>query len=404
MIQIKPKINQKCKCPVCKVATKQGKVLWQGIHTCVTSICPECNRKLVHDLEVGQATMTPYVVCPDKNEIFGEEGPAKKWFAEPLLKSLKKPDRSKVRLTPIINKKKKKVIVLNCLDYLYGHTLLKLLNAERYLKNNKIGLVVIIPSFLKWLVAKEVDEVWTVDIPLAKMQAYYPLLEMQIEEQLARFNEVQLSEAWSHPLDFSIETFTNQTIHNWDDKHFRITFIWREDRPWNNQLYASVAARKLGLLQPFIFHQRLKVIELMNQLKNKIPKATFTVAGLGTSGSFPNFVDDQRVARFTPEIEQKLVQVYAESRVVVGVHGSNLLLPSAHAGSSISLIPDDRLGNIAEDLLYQQAITNNDPRLYSFYYRYLPIGSSISTVAKQIISMATKRDKIERIFSTRYID
>jgi hypothetical protein len=403
MIQIKPKIRRNLQCPICKIATKQGKIIWQGIHVGVTSKCTVCNRKFVHDLKIGQATMTPYTICPNKKEIFGEEGPAKKWFADPFLQAMRKPSRDKVRLTTTVHKHKKKVILINCLDYLYGHSLLKLLNTQRHLRSKKYGVIVIIPSFLAWMVPQKVAEIWTVDIPLSQMKRYYPLLEIQIEEQLKRFDEVQLSEAWSHPIDFSIETFTKQTIHTWDEKQFRVTFIWREDRPWNSQLYATVAARKIGALQPFIFHQRLKVLELMKKLKKSVPQAKLTVAGLGTSGSFPAWIDDQRVARFTPEIEQKLVQVYAESRVVVGVHGSNLLLPSAHAGSAISLLPDDRLGNIAQDLLYQQPITHNDPRLYSFYYRYLPITSSTTTVAKQITSMATKRDTVERIFTTRHI-
>lgn len=401
MISIKPTIDFKPSCPVCKVKTKASNLVWQGIHVGLNHSCPNCKRQLVSDLPIGQATMTPFTVCPNKNEVFGEEGPAKTWFGKPFLNSLRKPNQSEVELVVTVLKKRPKAIIINCLDYLYGHTLLKLLNTQRYLNQRKYGVIVIIPHFLSWLVPEGVAEIWTVALPLSKSQLYYPKLDAQIQENLQRFNEIQLSEAYSHPLDFNITRFTNQAIHSFESDTYRITFIWREDRPWNNHLYASVAARKLNVLQPFIAHQRHKVISLFSKIRRELPNAQLTVAGLGTSGTFPSWIDDQRVATFTSAIEQQLAAIYAESRVVVGVHGSNLLLPSAQAGGAISLIPDDRLGNYAEDLLYQQPLALSDPRLSAFFYRYLPISTSVKTLASQITSMVKTRVKVERIFTTQ---
>jgi hypothetical protein len=401
MIKIKPIIEFDVECPVCKVKTTADNLVWQGIHSCVTSTCPECKRKLFSDLPIGQASMTPYTVCPKKREIFGEIGPAKKWFAKPLLKSLRKPKKSQVKVKITILKKYKKVIIVNCLDYLYGHCLLKLLNVDRHFKQKGIGVVVIIPPFLRWMVPKQVAEIWQVSLPLTEMLNYFPSLDQQISKQLSRFSQVYLSKSYSHPFDFSISTFTNQKIHEHNTSNFRISFIWREDRPWNDHLYASVLARKTNLLRPFISHQRKKVISLFKKIRKQIPQAELTVVGLGTSGKFPEWINDQRVAKFTPTIEKKLVKIYAESRVVLGVHGSNLLLPSAHAGGAISLIPDDRLGNFAQDILYQQPVPNSDPRLYAFFYRYLPISASIESLAKQVTSMVLSKEKVERIFTTR---
>jgi len=47
------------------------------------------------------------------------------------------------------------------------------------------------------------------------------------------------------------------------------------------------------------------------------------------------------------------------------VHGSNMLLPSAHAGMTIDLMPDDRWGNFAQDISYQE----DDVRMGSYRYR-----------------------------------
>ena len=71
-------------------------------------------------------------------------------------------------------------------------------------------------------------------------------------------------------------------------------------------------------------------------------------------------------------------QVYAESRLVIGVHGSNMLLPSGHAGMTLDLMPDDRWGNFGQDISDQE----EDVRLSSFRYRFLPISSDIPVIAR----------------------
>jgi len=52
------------------------------------------------------------------------------------------------------------------------------------------------------------------------------------------------------------------------------------------------------------------------------------------------------------------------------------LLPSAHAGMTIDLI-DERWGNFAQDILYQE----RDPRMATFRYRFLPYQTSNDTLA-----------------------
>jgi hypothetical protein len=79
---------------------------------------------------------------------------------------------------------------------------------------------------------------------------------------------------------------------------------------------------------------------------------------------------------FNEKIEQDICQVYADSRLVIGVHGSNMLLPSGHAGMTIDLI-DERWGNFAQDIIYQES----NQKMATFRYRFLPYETNIDTLA-----------------------
>lgn len=379
MIQIKPHIAYEKCCPHCGNKLSAAHVLWQGIHVCAVSRCTNCGAAIIGDLEVGQALYTPYQIDVEKGELFGDSG-QRYWFGTPLLNSLQNRDHDQNILLDVEEMSKHaKVIILNCIDFLYGHSLLKLLNAEVHLNSNPdCGLVVIVPRYLRWLVPQGVAEVWVVDIPLAKARNYYPLLDQLIKAECERFDEIYLSRAYSHPAAFDITRFTGISRHDFASERFRVTFIWREDRPWFERRIWIRIGRRLSVVKSLLLAwQNFKVRKLFAALRDKFPTAQFTVAGLGVATRFPSWVDDRRVAAFDDETERQLCRIYSESRIVIGVHGSSMLLPSAHAGMTIDLMPDDRWPNMAQDLLYQEA----DSRMAAYRYRYLPIGVALSTLA-----------------------
>jgi len=53
-----------------------------------------------------------------------------------------------------------------------------------------------------------------------------------------------------------------------------------------------------------------------------------------------------------------------------------MLLPSGHAGMTIDLI-DERWGNFAQDVLYQES----NPRMAAYRYRFLPYQTKTDTLA-----------------------
>lgn len=382
MIKIKPQIDHQAHCPHCGGKLLPMDILWQGIHVCVESQCGSCHEIIIGDLPVGHAAFAPYQANLKKNLLFGDKD-SKAWFGEPLLKSLKTPmDNSEVELKVEVFFKSNRVIILNCIDFLYGHSLLKLLNAEAHMKNNaELGLIVIVPFFLRWMVPHGVAEIWVVNIPLSKSQNYYPQLDKLIKKECTRFDEIYASYAHSHPKYFDITKFTRIEKHDAREDNFRVTFIWREDRPWWSHNFSLRVLNKLKLKVICLCWQNFKIVHLFTKLRKEYPNVKFTVTGLGSATSFPSWIDDRRVKRFSDELEKQTCSIYSESRLVMGVHGSNMLLPSAHAGMTIDLMPDDRWGNIVQDILYQI----NDNRLASFTYRYLPINIKKSILKKIIV-------------------
>jgi hypothetical protein len=369
-------------CPYCGNGLQPREILWQGIHTCVESRCERCKIDVVEDLKVGHAIFNTYQVNVTNKEIFGPQN-AMSWFGRPLLASLCNPDQD-FQLEFKIEKFReiKIAVILNCIDYLYGHALLKLLNAEKYVGEGKPGLVVIIPRFLRWMVPEYIAEIWTVNIPLGKAQSYFPAFNGEIQKQLTRFEEVYCSLAHAHPAIRDIKQFTGVEPHDLSTHAYRITYIWREDRFWCGNNFALRIFRKIGWKWPLLWMQRLKVVGLFSRLRNSDQLASFTVAGLGRSLKFPDWIEDVRVREFTAQSEKESCRIYSASRLIIGVHGSNMLLPSGHAGMTLDLMPTDRWGNLAQDVIYQPIVAKkDDERIVSWRYRYIPTSARTAIVA-----------------------
>lgn len=398
LIRLTPLSGQTA-CPVCGSPVKGESLLWQGIHLLRVGVCADCGKKIATDVAIDHAERFPYQLNLTDGELFGSEE-ARSWLGEPLLQSLLHPETVEKPVSFTVQHKRKEIIVLNCLDYLYGHALLKLLNLPALLRAYPDqGVVVLIQPFLRWLVPKDVAEIWEVSIPLKYGRSFFPSVHAALQERLKHYDSVQISTANTHPRNVDLSSLTGIPGHDWESEPYRVTFIWREDRPWFFSFPLSFVARRLRMMLPFLWLQNFKVRRLFFALQREFPQAQYTVAGLGTTTRFPDWIDDQRVQRMSEKAERSLVQVYAQSRLVIGVHGSNLLLPSGHAGMVIDLLPSDRDGNIAQDIVYPPQIHALDPAIISFRYRYLPIDVPLSAVQRQARTMLKWWRYVENLFS-----
>ena len=386
-------------CPYCQVQLEAKSWYMPGMRNLADMICRECNREFYGDLPSGHGLFYPMLLEKETGQVHDKYGIS--WFANWLKQSYEKRSNEAIEMVIEDFKTSNKVILLNCLDTLYGHSLLKLLNVQYYLDHMPdFDIIVLIPRFLRWLVPDGVSAIWTVNLPLSRGIEWNDWLANEIQKRIEKFDEFYLSIAFSHPhpTDFNIDRFSRIApfpLDQWTERlHQRptITFIWREDRVWESsrpyfvKLIRSAIrylyGKKSGLLSG-VPDQRHQVISLAGQLRNNFPSLDFAVVGMGKSGEFPNWITDLRFSKIDDAVERTWCERYSRSHVVIGVHGSNMLLPSAHSGSVVELIPSDRWGNIIQDLLLKVV----DSRETLFLYRILPLETSAKNVVKCVTSL-----------------
>ena len=403
MIQILPKIDfSDNRCPVCSsLLVNKNDLIWQGVHLCTDSYCSKCKEEYICNLPIGQAKLESYQLRKSDGKTFGSE--PYEWLVNPLKKIINQPISEPIKFDIEVRESHlDKVIILNTLDNCYGHSLLLFLNLQDVIsKSGDKKVIVIIQPFLKWLIPKEgIAEVWTVSLSFNQLREYHSDLTHKINKELLRFNEVHVSTAPLCPNGVDISKFSKIEPYNFEQKPVKpkLTFIWREDvnRFWFKSYWFYGGLRKLGIasiILPFHYVRILLFLYLLN-IKLKGKNYQITLAGLGQFGWFPNFVEDCRVKSFSKETEIDTCKVYAESELVVGVHGSSMILPSAHAGMTVSIMPLKRWGNFIEDILYSE----EDVRLASFQKRVIPMNTTILETVDICINMLNGRDVFVRKF------
>jgi hypothetical protein len=404
MIQLKPNIVSDHSC-VCGGKYGYTGILWQGLHICERLVCQNCNMVRLNSLPANQSEIEQYSYYPDSDLLTDLEGNQIKdnWYTSKL-RSISKPDVSEVVVKIEKFKECKDVLILNTLDYVYGHSLLYLLNLQRIIEKEKDkGIIVLVQPMLKWLIpVNDVAEIWTVELSFQRLSRFYPVLSEKLNSEIERFSNVWLSSGHIIPtnVNIRIEKFTGLAPYSFENEPEkpRVTFIWREDpdRLWVRNIYLLKGFKKLGIGRALLPLQKIRTYIIFKLLRKKLgDRYRFTVAGLGNKGGIASYVDDNRVKRFDENIERMLCQIYSESVIVFGVHGSAMLLPSAHAGMTVSLMPSKRWGNYAEDILISEA----DPRYVLFQKRIMPLNISIFDLRDVLIDMVTGREEFVRKFN-----
>ena len=413
MIKLKPVLQIPAPtCPLCAEKLAPTDFTITGMRNLAELNCPHCERGFYADLPAGQALYTPITLDKITGAAFGGENAA--WFADWLAEAYKNRSREKIGFeVRQFSPAKDKIILLNCLDVLYGHALLKLLNAQYYLDHQTdFSLILLVQPFLEWLIPENVAEAWIVDTPLRRGTEWNETLAAEIKNQFARFAEINLSVAFSHPPseDFDIERFTKIAplpLVNFTeaDQNPVVTFIWREDRLWENaDKSADKSAnnfqkikRRFGKVENQSDGQTRRIIEFAEHLREKFPALDFAVAGLGTTHEFPAWIADLRLTKLDARAERNWCERYAKSHLVVGVHGSNMLLPSAHAGGVIEIIGAERQGNYLQDILFR----HGDAREMFFRYRFVAPTMTTQNLA-EIAAQMFRYEDFRRLMSPEF--
>ncbi len=406
-IRLHPIPETKHECPHCREPLRVRGWHIPGMRNLAELHCPICERDFYGDLAAGQALYTPMLLDKRTGVVHDQHGV--NWFADWLRDSFAQridtpvPFEVEVRL-PVT----RRVVLLNCLDALYGHSLLKLLNAQSHLDHD-VDLILIIPSFLAWMVPEAVAQVWLVDLPLNRGTEWNDWLAREIRRRIEPLQAVSLSLAVSHPRpgDYDIERFTRVKpfpLAAWEARLERptVTFIWRDDRTWqvpNDNLTSATLRRLFAGSSPPVAAQRTLVVRLAEALRREWPTLDFAITGLSEPekrAGLPAWVKDLRSPTMSAGQERSCCERYAASHVVIGVHGSNMLLPTAHAGGMVELIGSERWGNFTQDVLFRE---DGDCRETFFRYRFMPIATPSRDLAALVSMVLRGQPKFVRLMN-----
>ncbi|MCW5900337.1 MAG: hypothetical protein KIT10_13810 [Flavobacteriales bacterium] len=396
LVPLWPTPEDAAACPTCGApGLSIEEVFYPGVHVMARRRCGACGSTFLRDLPVGFAVSHPVTILESTGEVVAPD-PKWSWLEDPVKEACRAPSDMEVGIERTVLQKHKRVVILNTLDFLYGHVLLKLYNADHYLRRYPdVGLVVIVPRALRWLVPRGTAEVWTVDLGLGRMHGWYRAMDTFVKEQLPRFEQAWLGRAYAHPefRSIRIERFTGVEPFRLDGFNSRppvITFVAREDRlwfatPWHKNLYRVV--NRLGMKQGmagrwFVRQQDRLMKRTMRAISKRLPEVRFNVVGLGRAGGMDGLASDMRVTRMDETTERAWVKAYADSQLVVGVHGSNMLLPTAHAAGCIEILPYDRYGNILQDI----SVRWHD-RMQAYLYRFVDEFARPSDIARHAVAM-----------------
>jgi hypothetical protein len=400
MIQIKPAFNFEIKCPECHSSgTRHLGVRFESIHVLADCLCPNCGLGFYYVLPIGHTSGDNLYISKTKGKLYNAST-YPSWLVESVMKGHVNTRKENVPIKRIIKKKCDRVIILNTLDTLYGHTLLKLYNALHHIDHHRgCGLIVIVPSNFLWLVPDGCAEIWTVDLKMGDLAYGYEAIANFVSSSLNDYQTVYLSKAYSHP-DFSsvdIERFTRVRpfeLSQYSRKKPVVSFIVREDRIWFKAIadyWIYRIGRKFKInsaARQYLVRRQNKLIKrTIECISRELPNAEFNVIGLGTIGTFDGYANDLRTNNVTPQIETGWCQAYARSHVVVGVHGSNMLLPTAHAAGCVEILPQDRFGNMIQDISVRYK-----SRLQLFFYRFADQFARPESVCGKVVSMIRDYD------------
>ncbi|MBK8226603.1 MAG: hypothetical protein IPK70_05455 [Flavobacteriales bacterium] len=395
LVPLKPAPYADRACPKCGQSNPRVLgVAFPGIHILGEYQCSSCGYRFCHDLPVGFAVDYDLAIGMDDGVLHNPKQ-VRDWVHGPLMQGFRAPSDAEVRIERRVLRECKRVVLLDTLDFLYGHVLLKLWNAQHYLDEHPdLGLVLLLPRSFEWLVPPGVAEVWLVDQKLSQAHGWYRSIDRQVKSFLTDFDEVWLGRGYAHPdkSGIDIERYTGVKpfeIERFDSEPPHITIVLREDRLWyRTPLHKEKhrILRRLGLKRMadayFRWDQERMALRAFRLVREAIPACTASVVGLGDPSPMPAGAVDLRTRAMNPETERLWCRAYARSQIVVGVHGSNMLLPTALAGGCIEILPNDRLGNLAQDVAHRR----RDAMLL-FLYRFLDEFAGPAHVARHAISM-----------------
>ena len=165
MIELKPKTENHFICPECQSPLPAiNDVVIQSSLAMADCVCKVCHLNFYQIFSTGHHVEDQLSVGKAEDRYY-HHPKTEPWLVDSLVKAHKGTRNQNVNIEKVVYRNCENVVILNTLDYLYGHVLLKLYNAVYHLDSQKhLGLILIISRSFEWLIPQGCAEVWIVDL------------------------------------------------------------------------------------------------------------------------------------------------------------------------------------------------------------------------------------------------
>ena len=406
MLKIKPEIKFTSNCPICNNEMTNKNITFTGMRTLISVSCNKCKETFYTDLPTGHGLYYSFYYSQTKNKIVNDKINGQ-WFAKSLENTIRNSLDIKVNIKSE-EKSSSKLLILSVIDSYFGHSLLRLLTIQYYFRKNKNkDILLIIPKNLEWIVPKYIKNVIVCNVSGKNGDRWINGLSEIIQIFIDKYEEVFLASEYQHIYKSkNIDNFTGIKPNNPDvimnNDKMCIGYIWREDRLWNKRTQLDIIFKKIekvvgiNLRRILIKQQYNNVKQLLLDIREKIPEAQFYVSGFGKFGEFPDFIEDLRTTSIDKDIEIKWIKKYLNTSLIIGLHGSNMILPSAYSAMTLDIMPEWKWNNVMEDIIIQTYSNQYDTL---FRYRFIPKQTPVNIIADIAISMLIYYKKFKSKFN-----
>ena len=334
MIDLLPAPQDRFACPCASADLTVSGFHLPGMVPFVRAHCSACGHNFLAHLHVGFCSSHDFIIDLESGAIHSTV-PAR-WYRDFLVTAVRTMNDAPAPVQRLTRRPPgDDVLLLNCLDPVYGHYLHRLFSLDAYRRHGFKGSVIaIVPRLLAWLVPDDVDELWIVDTSLRKCNLGNQAVAAMADELMGRATRLRYaSMAYGYDLDVArytgIEPFAVRDHDSVSPP--RLTVNWREDRCW------TLGGKRMDDSAAVADQLRLYRM-LLDALRKEAPDLDVAVTGYGRAGTFQPWVQDMRIVEHDTEAERNWAKRYSESHLSIGIHGSNMILPSALSLGAMELV------------------------------------------------------------------
>lgn len=390
-------------CPRCGKPLVYDDVIFAGMPILLESHCPACGGEFLLHWPAGHALLHPTIVEVSTGAIFFDGSAWYPQAVERTLDSRDHPLRGRLAVRGGERPRAASIVVVDCLDYVYGHCVLKALSALHYTREPNLDVIMIVQPQVAWLVPRGVYAVIEVDAKLSEGDRWIDELDATVKRLVDGYTTIRIAPTPSQPRlgagDLALAAHGELApVRFWETPPGappQVALLLREDRLWIGREPAWLERVRLpaGLRRRRdLRRQHRRYGQVVRQTQSVVPDVRFVAIGLGRPGGLPAAVHDLRTESISPDDELRWCAEYARSDVVVGIHGSHMLLPSALAGAVVNILPHGKLPNIGQDLIIAGE-ADREPKLCLFRYRILAEETRPATISETIVSILRDADR-----------